>query len=184
MVRRDRRLGRDDWLVQALEVLQAEGIRGVRVERLARDLGVTKGSFYWHFKSRDDLFASLLDHWARVWTASVIDEARGLELPPREKLERLLEQVTRRRMGRYDLAVRAWAAFDERAAETVRRVDACRLEFMEEVLRDMGFVGDQLAMRARAILYYQTAELSMRLGDTADDRLRLLPPRVELMTTP
>ena len=173
MVRRDRRLGRDDWLVQALEVLQAEGIRGV-----------TKGSFYWHFKSRDGLFESLLDHWARVWTGSVIDEARALDMPPREKLEHLLEQVTRRRMGRYDLAVRAWAAFDERAAAAVRRVDAYRLQFMEDLLREMGFQGEQLAMRARAILYYQTAELSMRLGDTADDRLRLLPPRVELMTTP
>lgn len=149
MARRDRRLGRDDWLVQALEVLQAEGIRGVRVERLARDLGVTKGSFYWHFKSRDDLFDSLLDHWTRVWTTAVIAEARESHSDPKAQLLQLLEQVTRHQMGRYDLPIRAWAAFDERAARAVERVDAMRLGAIEDMVRQLGFGGDQMKSTLR-----------------------------------
>ena len=57
----ERQLNRNAWLEQALHVLREEGIQGVRIERLARDLGVTKGSFYWHFDNLDDLRQSILE---------------------------------------------------------------------------------------------------------------------------
>ena len=59
------RLNRGAWLREALEVLRESGIDHVKVEPLAKRLGVTKGSFYWHFKDRADLLRALPEHWAK-----------------------------------------------------------------------------------------------------------------------
>ena len=56
---RRKRVSKAEWLAQALEVLAAEGVQGVRVERLARDLGIAKAGFYWHFRDRRDLMQSI-----------------------------------------------------------------------------------------------------------------------------
>ena len=62
----------EDWQKQALETLDKEGIHKVNVEYLARQLGVTKGSFYWHFKNHETLIRGMLDYWARTLTINVI----------------------------------------------------------------------------------------------------------------
>ena len=158
-------------------------MRGVRVERLARDLGVTKGSFYWHFKNRDALFDQMLVHWTHTWTTTVIEEIKALALDTRQRLRHLLEQVTRQRIGRYDLAVRAWAIFDERAALAVERVDRIRYAYVEGLLRELGFGGLDLRVRARALLYCQVAEPTIRLGDSREERVAMLSHQVEVITT-
>ena len=56
-------LHRDQWLKQALDVLFSSGISSVKVETLARELDVTKGSFYWHFENRDELLHHMVDWW-------------------------------------------------------------------------------------------------------------------------
>ena len=63
---RRKRVSKAEWLAQSLEVLAAEGVQGVRVERLARDLGIAKAGFYWHFRDRRDLMQSLLDYWTHL----------------------------------------------------------------------------------------------------------------------
>ena len=72
----DDRLGKDDWLRAARRALLIRGPNGVRVEPLARDLGVTKGSFYWHFSDRDDLLEALLVEWEQE--TSLLSEALRL----------------------------------------------------------------------------------------------------------
>jgi AcrR family transcriptional regulator len=64
-----------DWLKQALEILDNEGIHKVKVEYLARQLGVTKGSFYWHFKNHETLIREMLNYWARILTINVIERS-------------------------------------------------------------------------------------------------------------
>ncbi len=66
--RHSARIDGNAWIQAALSILAERGISGVRVETLAKQLGVTKGSFYWHFKDRDALFDALLDSWRRVLT--------------------------------------------------------------------------------------------------------------------
>ena len=68
------RVRKNDWLEKALQVLEAEGIVGVRVERLARELGVAKRGFYWHFQDREDLYREMLDFWSEEFTESVVDD--------------------------------------------------------------------------------------------------------------
>ena len=73
-----KRLSREDWGEAALEVLYSEGVGKVSIVRIARDLGVTSGSFYWHFKDRNDLLRSLLDFWVHAQTEAIFE--KGLSL--------------------------------------------------------------------------------------------------------
>ena len=85
------RLSRDDWLAAALEVLYDEGVGNVSIVRIARDLGVTRGSFYWHFKDRHDLLRSLLDFWVHSQTEAILEKVDQFEGTPSERLLKLME---------------------------------------------------------------------------------------------
>ena len=87
---------RDDWISAALAALAEGGIDAVKVERLAARLGVSKGSFYWHFKDRPTLLAALLDLWDGNFTQQQIDEAAGLATPA-ARLRKVAELALRSR---------------------------------------------------------------------------------------
>ncbi len=111
-----RRLATDDWLVEALMTLAREGIGAVRIERLARYLGVTKGSFYWHFKDRPELLDRLLQHWETEMTDNVDAHVSHLQGKPAEQLLALLEHIAENDINRYDASMRAWSLHDDRVA--------------------------------------------------------------------
>ena len=114
-------LNRKAWLDHALGVLRDEGIAGVRVERLARDLGVTKGSFYWHFVDRAELLESMLKYWADEFTLEIIEDLKIQVDDPSERLHTVMKAVDEQELGRFDLAIRAWADHDPTAAAAVKR---------------------------------------------------------------
>ena len=60
------RLSADDWANAALDLIAEQGVASVAVEPLARRLGVTKGSFYWHFPSREALLVAALERWEKM----------------------------------------------------------------------------------------------------------------------
>src|SRR5262245_18951187 len=94
------------WVAAGLEALRKGGVAGVRVERLAGTLGITKGSFYWHFRDRGALLDALLAYWETETTELEFERVRevhGLEA----RLVRLTEDVLEKGLGRYDPAVRA-----------------------------------------------------------------------------
>ena len=120
--KRNNRLGPQAWVQAALQALQDVDIEQVRVERLAKTLGVTKGSFYWHFKDRQDLLDQLLDLWFVQLTQSVFDVARSFRGTPTARLQAVVEDITQQERAAYDLAFRAWARNDGKVAEAVREV--------------------------------------------------------------
>src|ERR687893_303054 len=75
------RLSREDWIGAALQALADDGPSGVAVERLAARLGTTKGSFYWHFKDREELITEALATWEREDTDAVIEEMKEISDP-------------------------------------------------------------------------------------------------------
>src|SRR5215468_2006603 len=87
------RLGRSEWIHEGLRVLGEEGVEAVRVEPLAKRLGVTKGSFYHHFGDRDELLRALLDRWHERATSLVIEIVSRHSRRPEERLRHLLEMV-------------------------------------------------------------------------------------------
>jgi len=133
------RLSRGDWLAAALKALEKDGIAGVRVQTIAKKLGVTTGSFYWHFENRRELRMALLDYWEAAMTDSVLVDVMQPECTPAERILRLMETVVFQNRARYDAAMRTWARADEEIAKRVRQVEHRRQGFVAGLFREAGF---------------------------------------------
>ena len=164
-------LRRSDWLDHALEVLLEEGIDGLRVEPLARSLGVTKGSFYWHFRDRDDLLDSVLEYWVDEMTVRIRDEMQARGGAPEQRLWDLMCRLMQDDRSRFELAIRSWAAFDPKATAAVRGADHLRLECLAALFLEMGFDSDEAHMRARTLMGHVLAEPLLCTSDEPDERM-------------
>jgi AcrR family transcriptional regulator len=142
------RLSRQDWIDAAFEALETGGVPAVAVEPLATRLGVTKGSFYWHFKDRSELLAAALEQWSET-TPSLIESLDAIE-DPRERLR----TWGRRVLGGDKALVTALhaAADDPIVAPVLHRVTKRRIDYLAGVLRDAG-VPPALARRRARLLY-------------------------------
>jgi len=153
-----KRTSKAEWFQTALQVLGDEGVAGVRIERLARDLGVSKSGFYWHFRDRRDLLIQLLDYWAHEYTLVITENVELRMLDPRTRLFRIAQIVMDHDLGGFDLSFWAWAADDAEVARRVARVIHTRLDFIGEAFSELGFEGDELEMRTRLFVCYQPWE--------------------------
>jgi AcrR family transcriptional regulator len=146
------RLSAADWEAAALDALADSGLAGVAVEPLARRLGVTKGSFYWHFADRDALLAAALAHWERSHTERVIEALEHVS-DPRERLARLIGQVLAG--GRSDRIHIALATTKHPLVrETLARVTHRRLAYLESCYVELG--QQRREARRSALLAYAT----------------------------
>jgi AcrR family transcriptional regulator len=152
------RLSRNSWLEVALELLQDDGINAVTVDALAVQLGVTRGSFYHHFKDRNDLSKEMLDYWKEKWTVEIRDDIASLGLDGFQSLTALLNLIHHRDGAGYDAAIRSWAIHDEQAREIVGEADKIRLDFIRSQFEKIGFKSLDLENRSRLFLYYAMTE--------------------------
>ena len=178
-----RRLNPHDWVVASLDLLVHEGIGAVTVDRLATNLGVTRGSFYHHFSDRDELLDALLQHWADELTYKVRAEVSALELDPEATLLVLARTVRSRRAAEYDAPFRAWALHDERARSVLRVVDQARLDFIRSQFEQLGFAGASLEARARMFLYYEIAAPAFFLDRDETQSREWLAERHRILTS-
>jgi AcrR family transcriptional regulator len=177
------KLSQQDWIVRGLDTLRAQGIRGVRVEPMARELGVTKGSFYWHFKDHDDFLQQLLEYWETEMTDKIDAQVSRTRAGPGEHLLALCEHITYEETNRYDAAMRAWALYDARAASVVRRVDQKRLRYARALFLEMGFSERQADIRSRLSYFYMIGERAAFLRSSSfDQRLQRVRLRHKLLT--
>lgn len=180
---REARLNRDAWLQHALKILRDEGIQGVRIDRLARDLGVTKGSFYWHFKDLADLRQSILDHWAERYSNVIVENRAFLEAEPAEGLFAAMKMVRTNRLDEFEIALRSWADHDSEADKVVRTVYERRTKFVRSFFTRLGFRGKDAEIRTRSLLCFMSWEPSMYEDDSTSRRLNLLKLLHELLTS-
>ncbi len=175
-------LGRDEWLNRALSVLREEGIQGVRVERLARDLNVSKGSFYWHFTDRGDLQSAMLDHWKSFYTDVVVDNPEFQNGDAAAALLAAMKMVREHRLDEYELAFRAWADQDPVVGKVVRDVYARRNRFVSGFFQQLGFNRLEAEIRTRLMLCYMSWEPNMYAHESQKRRQQLLTLQHELLT--
>lgn len=146
------RTPRSEWIDEGLRALAAGGPEAVRVETLARALGVTKGGFYWQFEDREALLEEMLDVWERTVTEDVIERVESDGGDARARLRRLFAIASSpqgREVRRIDLPVRDWARRDERVAARLRRVDNRRMDYMRSLFRE--FCSDEEEVEARCL---------------------------------
>ena len=179
---RERRLSREMWLAEALQVLTKSGNAKLRVDTIARALGVTKGSFYWHFKDREDFVASIIDYWETRFTRPVIETVSASTGDARHRLWDLMEIVHSRDYARYDASVRAWAAQEPWIFDLCSRVDAKRHQFVRSLFSEIGFEGLECEVRTRACIAYLSYGVTAGRRLNKADRLRMLKLQHELLT--
>jgi AcrR family transcriptional regulator len=128
----------DNWIQAAFLRLTAQGVEAVRIEILARDLGATKGSFYWHFKDREDLLSRMLLQWEGEET-QWLEEAREVKSGAAARWARFVERSSNADRARLEVSFRAWARRDDVIASHVAAIEANRRAHIVSVLRDVGF---------------------------------------------
>lgn len=146
------RLDATSWVDAGIQILVRESIEHVRVERIAAQLGVTKGSFYWHFKDRADLHSAILERWLQKATIGVRERVEREYAGAEERLLRLLElpfwSPRAARSADLELAIRAWSRRSTTARRAVAKVDEVRLEYLTRQFLDLKFTADEAVSRA------------------------------------
>lgn len=168
------------WVDAAIDVLAREGVTGLRVEVLAKRCGVTKGSFYWHFKDRRALLDAVLERWK---DGRIRDIEKTTAVSPgkeRDQLHYAIEVygASRNRKGMsIELAIRDWARHDAMAAEVVESVDLYRLECTRRLFVAAG-MSDAEAKSRSLLLYACVFGLSLMHYTHFDNNLNDLKQRI------
>ena len=153
-------LSAKDWLDQGLKTLAGQGFTALKAEPLAKAMGVSRGSFYWHFADIGAFHAAILTHWREVAAEAIIAniEAAAKQDDP---LVLLLRRVFGERLT-LEKAVRTWASVDANARAAVQAIDRRRLGYVESLLTQSGLPTEVARARAQ-ILYW--AFLGFALSD-------------------
>jgi len=147
---------RERWLEEGLAVLSELGINGVRIDRLAERLELSKGSFYHHFAGMAGYRLALLDHFERRFTTCYIDAVEAEVWPSsRAKLDQLMRLVSADVSAAGDvgleIGMRAWAAVDDDARATLERVDGRRIDYLAGLLADLNPGSGDSLLLSRAL---------------------------------
>jgi AcrR family transcriptional regulator len=144
------RLSAIDWEMAALEGLAHGGVSAVAVESLARTLGVTKGSFYWHFPTREALLKAAIDRWEQRDEDQVIAHVERIA-DPRERLRELFHRVSREVQSHLVYAALLQASDNPLVQPVIERISRRRLALLTKAYEEAGF---ELAAKHRARLAY------------------------------
>ncbi len=178
-----KQLQRIDWLLKALEIFVAEGIDAVRITRLAQDLGVTRGSFYWHFENREDLIDALVSYWKDKNT-SAITESVGNASSLAEGIFRFFETCIDATLfdPRLDLALREWARRSDTVRSMVDIEDEARITSLREFFTRFGYAMPEALIRARVLYFSQIGFYALEVRETLATRLSYTEAYFECFT--
>ena len=171
-------LSAGDWLDQGLKTLTESGFTALKAEPLAKAMGVSRGSFYWHFADVGAFHAALLKRWREIMTEQII-----ANLEQSAEGEDRINVLLRRAFGGrlvLEVAVRTWATLDPTARAAVQAIDRRRLSYIESLLTASGFSPDIARARAQilywAFLGFTLSEKSLpksRQAEVLDELIRI-----------
>jgi AcrR family transcriptional regulator len=168
---------RDDWLRLAQETLIAEGVDNVRILSLGRKLGISRSSFYWYFKSHQDLLDQLLDKWRVRNTPVIVEHASRPSRTITEGVLNVFECWINPNLfdPRLDFAVRAWARRAPDVRGSVNAADTERLDALSAMFLRHGYSDEDAKIRARVLYLTQIAYFSLEFTEAMPSRLRQVP---------
>ncbi len=142
------RLSVEDWLQAGYTLLAEQGVRALKVESLCRQVGVTRGSFYWHFDDMDGYRAALVESWNTFLEQDRRSLAELDALPPRERLSAMMTALISPAHWMLERAMREWARTDPLAASNIRAADRQLLRSVTRAYADYGFSPTDAKLRA------------------------------------
>jgi len=168
----DKRLRREDWILAAWEMLGSGNMNEVKIKILASKLGVTRGSFYWHFRNRQELIDALVDRWfAILGLREVIEADVALVEDPKEQLWAVFKRVILNIDAGQSVALRLYSRKDQKLKRRIEDEDRLRLGHYSDRYKLMGFSEDRAIELGRI---YQAVVVSEYLRNGAlslDQRL-------------
>ena len=174
---------RDEWVAMARKLLIREGIAGVKIDRLAKRLGVTRGGFYWRFTGLKDLLDALLGNWLETNTQSALAAISSLGEPV-QRFTRLMhvwiEEIDFD--PAYDLAVRDWARVSPKVDNAVRKIDDRFVEALTRLFCDAGYASDEAHIRARVVHYHQVGYYALRVKQSRESRYEVADLYLRILT--
>jgi AcrR family transcriptional regulator len=147
------RLGVNDWTDRALALLMDEGVGAIKISRLCTDLGVTKGSFYWHFADLAALMEAITERWTRETREALHDLQALHNLPPLERLRAMALRLVDERSYSVERALREWAHSNPRVQAVIVEADRFVFEVVQEALVELGIGPDGARLRAGLLVY-------------------------------
>lgn len=174
------RQSKKSWLDAALQALASGGVDKVRVESLAKNLGVTKGSFYWHFKDREQFLDELLSFWAEQSTQTVITNP-NYPTDSKERVRAVAEDIVRRDLGKMDPHIRSWTQYDKRRGKVVAKIDKMRFEFLRDLFLAAGFSITGASLRAQSLYRYVLGEQFISVRESMGQRVQRMQAHVDLL---
>jgi AcrR family transcriptional regulator len=147
------RLSAEDWITGGLQLLADEGLAGVKVDALAGRLGVTKGSFYWHFESLPAFLVAMVDYYC-AWREAGIQAFPDAAPPdPLKRLAFLMEEISDPATWNLERAIRAWAYSNPRLQRHVAAADVWGFGEVRSCFEALGFTGVDAEIRAKTLYY-------------------------------
>ena len=171
-------LSADDWIREGLKALARSGFTALKADPLARAMGVSRGSFYWHFADLGAFHAAVLKRWREIAAEQIIAD---VEAAGDEPLQALLRSSFGARLD-LERAVRNWAAFDAAAQGAVRAMDRRRLDYIEQLLARRGLEAATAQARAQ-ILYWTFLGFALSGAPVPAARLQALLDEVFTMVS-
>lgn len=149
----------DDWIQAGQRALVKGNVDAVRIAPLAKELKITRGSFYYHFKSRSELLGGIVSNWQISATEDLNQRLNQAQSSPQDQLKRLLElpqhSHTTQEAAAIELSIRTWARRDDQARQAIDEVDSFRLSYIESLLLRVGINPDEIKDRAYLIYAYR-----------------------------
>jgi len=164
---------KEQWLQGALDFIIEQGVFGMTPERLAKSLGTSRSSYYWHFGSQEKFRSQVIDYWAETYTDIVREQLSAIEGPPVERLNQLFERVHDDGVSRYEGAVHALAYGNPALTAKIDRAYRKRFDSVKSILSEYGVERDKLDSVSRLLVCYLTWEAEMgsceRFDSVLDD---------------
>lgn len=163
-----------DWIETAQRTLVDEGVAGLKIDRLANRLGVTRGGFYHNFKDRDEFFEQLIRHWEETCRFLPDDPPPAKPGPAIEWLDRITARLIESDGYDYqfDMAMREWARGEKRAEWAVERADRTRQETLQKFFEALGYDAENATIRARVFYFHQIGYYAIGVRQSIPERRR------------
>ncbi|TKZ20524.1 TetR/AcrR family transcriptional regulator [Shimia litoralis] len=172
------------WLDAAYKLLTTQGVEAVKVMPLARMLGVSRTSFYWHFKSREALLEEMIRRWEEQNTGNLVARTEAYAESICEAMFNLFDCWLDSGLfdARLDLAVRNWARNDDALQLRLDEADKCRSGAIADMFKRFGYSDVQAEVRSMSIIYTQIGYISMQVTEDWHERIGRMPDYIKVFT--
>lgn len=174
----------DVWLDAAYDALKESGIDAVRVMPLAKQLGLSRTSFYWFFEDREQLLDALLSRWREKNTGSLVQQCENYAESISEAILNVFECWLNPQLfdSQFEFAVRSWAMQSAEVSAEIARADDTRINALTGMFRRFGYDEEAADVRARTLYLTQIGYISMKTTEDVVVRFRRIPHYVGVFT--